>query len=48
MNRRTFLAAAGVVPATLRALHAQPPGVEPAFVSLFDGQTLSGWSVQEG
>lgn len=48
LNRRTFLATAGVVPATLRALHAQSPSVEPGFVSLFDGQTLAGWSVQEG
>ena len=48
MNRRTFLATAGLVPAAVRALHAQSPGVEPGFVSLFDGQTLAGWSVQEG
>ncbi len=48
MNRRTFLVTAGVVPAAVRALHAQSPGVEPGFVSLFDGQTLAGWSVQEG
>jgi hypothetical protein len=48
INRRTFLATAGVVPAAVRALHAQSPGVEPGFVSLFDGRTLAGWSVQEG
>ena len=48
MNRRTFLVTAGVVPAAVRALHAQSPGAEPGFVSLFDGQTLAGWSVQEG
>ena len=48
MNRRTFLAAAGVVPIAMRALNAQSPGVEPGFVSLFDGKSLDGWSVQEG
>jgi 3-keto-disaccharide hydrolase len=48
MNRRTFLATAGVMPSAVRALQAQSPGVEPGFVPLFDGQTLAGWSVQEG
>ena len=48
MNRRAFLATAGVVPAAVRALHLQSPGAEPGFVSLFDGRTLAGWSVQEG
>jgi hypothetical protein len=48
MNRRTFLATAGVLPAAVRALHVQSAGVEPGFVPLFDGQTLAGWSVQEG
>jgi 3-keto-disaccharide hydrolase len=48
MNRRTFLATAGIMPAAVRALRAQSIGIEPGFVSLFDGQTLAGWSVQEG
>ncbi len=48
MNRRTFLATASLVPAVARALGAQAPGLEPGFVSLFDGQSLTGWSVQEG
>ena len=48
MNRRTFLAAAGAVPAAVRVFQTQPAGAEPDFVSLFDGQTLAGWSVQEG
>jgi hypothetical protein len=47
MNRRTFLAAAGFVPVAA-ALQTQSSGVEAGFVSLFDGQTLNGWSVQEG
>ena len=48
MDRRTFLAAASMVPAAVRAAGAQTPAIEPGFVSLFDGQTLAGWSVQEG
>jgi Domain of Unknown Function (DUF1080) len=48
MSRRTFLAATGIVPAAARVLQVQSPGVEPGFVPLFDGQTLDGWSVQEG
>jgi 3-keto-disaccharide hydrolase len=48
MNRRTFLGTAALVPAAVRALRAQSTGVEGNFVSLFDGQTLAGWSVQEG
>ena len=48
VNRRTFLAAGAVVPAAVRALRAQPSGVEPGFTSLFDGRTLAGWSVQDG
>ncbi len=48
MNRRTFLATAGLVPAAVHALQAQSAGVEPGFASLFNGQTLAGWSVQEG
>ena len=47
VNRRTFLATAAVVPAAVRALQ-QTPAPEPGFVPLFDGQTLAGWSVQEG
>jgi Domain of Unknown Function (DUF1080) len=47
MNRRTFLAAACAAPA-LTALRAQSPAVESGFVPLFDGQSLAGWSVQEG
>lgn len=38
MNRRQFLS---LVPASLAAS-------EPGFTSLFDGRTLSGWSVREG
>ena len=48
INRRTFLAAGSVVPATIAALRAQPSGVEPEFTPLFDGRSLDGWSVQEG
>lgn len=48
MNRRTFVTAATMVPAAVRALGAQSSGVEPGFVPLFDGRTLAGWSVQEG
>jgi hypothetical protein len=48
MNRRTFLATAAVAPAAVRWLDAQTAGVESGFVSLFDGRTLAGWSVQEG
>ena len=48
MNRRTFLASAGVMPVAIRALHAQSSDTESDFVSLFDGKTLNGWSVQEG
>ncbi len=48
IDRRTFLAAATIIPASLRLPQAQPSDVEPGFVSLFDGQTLSGWSVREG
>ncbi len=42
MHRRAFLAAASGVP-----LFAQP-APEPEFVSLFDGKTLDGWSIEEG
>jgi hypothetical protein len=48
MNRRTFLTAGCLVPAAVRALHAQSSGVESGFAPLFDGQTLAGWSVQDG
>jgi hypothetical protein len=48
IDRRAFLATAGLVPAALRALGAQPPGPEPGFTSLFDGQTLTGWTVHDG
>jgi hypothetical protein len=48
MNRRTFLAAAAALPATLAARHSQVPEAEPGFESLFDGRTLAGWSVQQG
>lgn len=48
MDRRTFLAATSLMPAAVRALGAQSPGAEPGFTSLFDGQTLAGWSVREG
>jgi hypothetical protein len=48
MNRRTFLTTAALMPAALRTFDAQSPGAEPDFVSMFDGRTLAGWSVQEG
>lgn len=48
MNRRTFLAAAGIVPAAARVLQTQANSEEPGFVSLFDGHTLNGWSIREG
>jgi hypothetical protein len=48
MNRREFLAAAGAVPAAARILQGQAAGIEAGFVSLFDGRTLAGWSVQDG
>jgi hypothetical protein len=46
MTRRRFLATAAAVPAAVRALGGQ--AIEPGFVPLFDGQSLAGWSVQEG
>ena len=48
MNRRTFLEVAGTVPLALVARQTSSPDAEPGFVSLFDGKTLNGWSVQEG
>lgn len=42
MKRRTFLAAAPLLP---HALQAQS---ETGFTSLFDGSSLRGWSIQEG
>ena len=48
IDRRTFLATAGVIPVAVRALGAQAPGLEPGFTSLFDGRSLAGWSVQDG
>ena len=48
IDRRTFLAAAATVPLALRADRSQSPEIEQGFVSLFDGRTLAGWSVQEG
>jgi hypothetical protein len=48
IDRRTFLATAGVIPIAVRALGAQAPGLESGFTSIFDGRTLAGWSVQEG
>jgi hypothetical protein len=44
MDRRTFLAGAGVAPALMAA---QAPD-ESGFTALFDGRTLTGWTVQEG
>jgi hypothetical protein len=48
MNRRTFLSTGCLVPAAVRALQAQASGIESGFVPLFDGQSLAGWSVQDG
>jgi hypothetical protein len=48
MNRRAFLAATTLVPAAVRSLQVQRGAAEPEFVSLFDGRSLAGWSVQEG
>jgi hypothetical protein len=48
MNRRTFLTAGAIVPSAIGALRSQSAGVEPGFTRLFDGQTLAGWSVQNG
>ena len=48
IDRRTFLAAGCVLPAAGWALCAQSSGVESGFVPLFDGETLGGWSVQDG
>lgn len=42
MNRRVFLSGAALAPALLDA------DTEAGFVSLFDGATLNGWSVQQG
>ena len=39
---------AGTMPLAVRALQTQFPPDESGFVSLFDGNTLNGWSVQEG
>ena len=36
------------MPAAIRTLGAQSASPEPGFVSLFDGRTLTGWSVQDG
>jgi Domain of Unknown Function (DUF1080) len=45
MNRRKFLAGAGVAP----LMWAAPQGAEEAgFASVFDGRSLAGWSVQDG
>ncbi|HZT28843.1 MAG TPA: DUF1080 domain-containing protein [Bryobacteraceae bacterium] len=41
MNRRAFLATSAALP----LLQAQP---EDGFVSLFDGKSLRGWTIQEG
>lgn len=43
MQRRSFLAAASALPALLQAQHT-----EDGFISLFDGKTLSGWTIEEG
>jgi hypothetical protein len=48
MDRRTFLAAAGVLPAAVGLRRTQAPGAEPGFDPLFDGRTLAGWSVRDG
>lgn len=42
MNRRTFLALAPALPVALRGQ------LEDGFVSLFDGRTLRGWSIEQG
>ena len=42
MNRRTFLGATSAVPLLLQAQ------AESGFVSLFDNETLHGWTIQEG
>jgi hypothetical protein len=47
MDRRTFLAATAMAPAALRAATLQS-SLEPGFLPLFDGKSLTGWSVQEG
>src|SRR5688572_7526511 len=48
LNRRSFLAAAGMLPAAVRMLDAQSTAGEAGFAPLFDGHTLAGWTVQEG
>lgn len=48
MNRREFLTTAAVTPLAIRANALQSPVVEAGFRSLFDGKTLSGWTIQEG
>jgi hypothetical protein len=42
MNRRAFLGATSTVPLWL------PAQAEDNFISLFDGKTLDGWTIQEG
>src|SRR5262245_42645411 len=45
MNRRAFLTAAGAA----SALYGMPQDEnEPMFARMFDGQSLEGWSVQDG
>src|SRR5262245_10350379 len=46
INRRSFLAAGAMLPTALRVLGMQDS--ESGFTPLFDGQTLAGWSVQDG
>src|SRR5262249_42942427 len=45
MNRRSFLRSSLALPASGLSAQSQP---EQGFQSLFDGKSLSGWSVREG
>ncbi len=44
MTRRNLLSAAALAPTLLQAQKSEPP----RYQSLFDGQSLQGWSIQEG
>src|SRR5512140_3802822 len=48
MNRRAFLAAMPSLPLATGLLAASSAETEDGFVSLFDGKTLNGWTIEEG
>ena len=48
INPRRFVGGGGIGRAAAGVLLTQSNSDEPGFVSLFDGHTLNGWSIQEG